>query len=111
MEIPLRLEESLAGRGTAGRWAIHRRSLFWGLYTRHTLVNLYRYSHRIKSCPGDSSAIRSTGPLRMHVSALRLKLSDSAEKPVWILSERGVGYRMAGPGDVATREAGPAELS
>lgn len=47
----------------------------------------------------------------MHVSALRLKLNDSAEKPVWILSERGVGHRMAEPGDVAAREAGPAELS
>ena len=47
-------------------------------------------------------------PLRMHVSALRRKLGDSAEKPVWILSERGVGYRMAGPGDVPSGEAGSA---
>ena len=47
-------------------------------------------------------------PLRMHVSALRRKLGDSAEKPVWILSERGVGYRMAGPGDVRSGEAGSA---
>ena len=50
-------------------------------------------------------------PLRMHVSALHRKLGDSAEQPVWILSERGVGYRMAEPGDAAAREAGPAERS
>ena len=37
--------------------------------------------------------------VRMFVSNLRRKLGDSAETPVWIVNERGVGYRMAMPGD------------
>lgn len=37
--------------------------------------------------------------LRIYVRSLRLKLGDDAANPKWILSERGVGYRMAGPGE------------
>ena len=37
---------------------------------------------------------------RVHafVKALRRKLGDDAKRPAYILTERGVGYRMAGPG-------------
>ena len=37
--------------------------------------------------------------VRMQVSALRRKLGDDAENPTWIFSQRGVGYRMASPGE------------
>ena len=47
-------------------------------------------------------------PLSMHVSALRRKLGDSAGKPVWVLSERGVGYRRPGGGS-CDRDGKPVE--
>ena len=37
--------------------------------------------------------------VRMQVSALRRKLGDDAENPTWIFNQRGVGYRMANPGE------------
>ena len=37
--------------------------------------------------------------LRLYVRSLRRKLGDDAADPKWIFSERGVGYRMAGPED------------
>ena len=37
--------------------------------------------------------------LRTLVKKLRRKLGDDAAKPAYILTERGVGYRMAGPGN------------
>ena len=39
-------------------------------------------------------------PRRVHafVKTLRRKLGDDAKRPVYILTERGVGYRMVGPG-------------
>ena len=41
----------------------------------------------------------SSKPLRAFVKKLRRKLGDSGTKPVYILTEHGVGYRMAEPGD------------
>ena len=40
-----------------------------------------------------------TGRLRTVMKKLRRKLGDDAARPSWIYSERGVGYRMARPGD------------
>ena len=37
--------------------------------------------------------------VRAFAKRLRGKLGDDARKPVWILTERGVGYRMPRPGD------------
>ena len=37
--------------------------------------------------------------VRIFVRTLRRKLGDDAANPVWIFNERGVGYRMAGPGE------------
>ena len=37
--------------------------------------------------------------VRNFVKKLRAKLGDDAAKPAWILNERGVGYRMPGPGE------------
>ena len=38
--------------------------------------------------------------VRIFVRNLRRKLGDDAANPVWIFNERGVGYRMAEPGEV-----------
>ncbi len=35
--------------------------------------------------------------LRIYVGMLQRKLNDAAARPRWIFSERGVGFRMAGP--------------
>ena len=37
--------------------------------------------------------------VRNFVKKLRAKLGDDAASPAWILNERGVGYRMPGPGE------------
>ena len=37
--------------------------------------------------------------VRAYVKRLRSKLGDDAVNPAWIFNERGVGYRMALPGD------------
>ena len=45
---------------------------------------------------------RSTGnpnSVRAYVKRLRNKLGDDAARPAWIFNERGVGYRMARPGE------------
>ncbi len=39
----------------------------------------------------------SPGPVRTYVKKLRRKLGDDADDPTYILTERGVGYRMADP--------------
>ena len=39
------------------------------------------------------------GPVRAYVKRLRKKLGDDAARPAYILTERGVGYRMAAPDD------------
>ena len=39
------------------------------------------------------------GPVRAYVKRLRRKLGDDAARPAYILTERGVGYRMAAPND------------
>ena len=36
---------------------------------------------------------------RAFVKQLRAKLGDAAVRPAYIFNERGVGYRMAGPGE------------
>ena len=36
--------------------------------------------------------------MRNFVKTLRRKLGDAAKRPVYILTERGVGYRMVDPG-------------
>ena len=38
-----------------------------------------------------------TDRVRAFVKQIRAKLGDDAARPAWILTERGVGYRMAGP--------------
>jgi len=40
-----------------------------------------------------------TERVRAFVSQLRMKLGDDAASPTWIFNERGVGYRMARPGE------------
>ena len=40
-----------------------------------------------------------TSLVRMQVSGLRRKLGGDAENPTWIFNQRGVGYRMASPGE------------
>ena len=42
---------------------------------------------------GDAKAVRT------FVKKLRRKLGDDAARPAWILTERGVGYRLVGPDD------------
>ena len=37
--------------------------------------------------------------VRAYVKRLRDKLADEADRPAWIVNERGVGYRMARPGE------------
>ena len=37
--------------------------------------------------------------VRTFVKQLRAKLGDDAARPVWTFNERGVGYRMARPGE------------
>ena len=46
-----------------------------------------------RSGSADSSLVR------MQLSGLRRKLGDRAENPTWIFNRRGVGYRMASPGE------------
>ena len=41
-------------------------------------------------------------PVRTFVKQLRRKLGDDASRPAYILTERGVGYRMARPGEPPT---------
>ena len=43
------------------------------------------------------------GPVRTIVKKLRKKLGDDAAEPAYILTQRGVGYRMPGPGTRETR--------
>ena len=53
---------------------------------------------------------RSTGNpkiVRAYVKRLRNKLGDDAARPTWIFNERGVGYRMARPGEAARGLAAP----
>ena len=38
--------------------------------------------------------------VRAYVKRLRSRLGDDAARPVWIFNERGVGYRIARPGEV-----------
>ena len=38
-----------------------------------------------------------TDRVRAFVKQIRAKLGEDAARPAWILTERGVGYRMAGP--------------
>ena len=40
-----------------------------------------------------------TEPVRTFVKKLRAKLGDDSANPTYIFNERGVGYRMAAPGD------------
>ncbi len=37
--------------------------------------------------------------VRAYVKRLRNRLGDDADRPAWIINERGVGYRMARPGE------------
>ena len=45
-------------------------------------------------------AATDSGFMRSLVKNLRRKLGDDASRPVYLFSERGVGYRLAGPEDV-----------
>ena len=40
-----------------------------------------------------------TERVRAFVKQIRAKLGDDAARPTWVFNERGVGYRMAKPGD------------
>ena len=40
-----------------------------------------------------------TERVRTYVKKVRRKLGDDAARPAYIVNERGVGYRMARPGD------------
>ena len=48
----------------------------------------------------DSRESTDTQRVRAFVKQLRDKLGDDAARPAWIFNERGVGYRMAKPGDL-----------
>ena len=48
---------------------------------------------------GRNRGIGDVKLVRAFVKKLRRKLGDDASRPVYILTERGVGYRMPGPGD------------
>ena len=67
-----------------------------------------RPSSRSRKGSGDSTArSRRTWPagwrygkiVRAYVKRLRTRLGDDADRPAWIFNERGVGYRMARPGE------------
>ena len=45
----------------------------------------------------DGRRHNSLGPVRAYVKRLRRKLGDDADRPAYILTERGVGYRMPEP--------------
>ena len=47
--------------------------------------------------PGRDSADESL--MRTFVSSLRRKLGDDTSRPAYIFTERGAGYRLAGPRD------------
>ena len=47
----------------------------------------------------DTQYATGTGLARAFVKKLRAKLGDDAASPTYIFNERGVGYRMARPGD------------
>ena len=85
-------------------------------------VNVRYVSHRYKSRPNEDRFIASrvfmtheallrqvwagrrrskANPkiVRAYVKRLRHRLGDDAARPAWIVNERGVGYRMARPGE------------
>ena len=45
--------------------------------------------------------------VRAYVKRLRHRLGDDAARPAWIVNERGVGYRMARPGEPGGTDDGP----
>ena len=47
----------------------------------------------------DARQSNDTEHVRTFVKQLRAKLEDDAARPAYIFSERGVGYRMARPGE------------
>ncbi len=47
----------------------------------------------------DGRDVTDTERVRAFVKQIRAKLGDDAARPAWIFTERGVGYRMAGPGE------------
>ena len=47
----------------------------------------------------DSREPTDTERVRAFVKQIRAKLGDNASDPTWIFNERGVGYRMAAPGE------------
>ena len=47
----------------------------------------------------DSREPTDTERVRAFVKQIRAKLGDDAANPIWIFNERGVGYRMAKPGE------------
>ena len=56
------------------------------------------YSSLLRQAWSDRDRISADGKLvRAVVKRLRDKLGDDADRPVYILNERGVGYRMPGP--------------
>ena len=70
-----------------------------------------RHGNRSPSngCPGATSIVLATALMAsVHppipgggsfARQIRAKLSDDAANPAWIFNERGVGYRMARPGE------------
>ena len=48
----------------------------------------------------DSREPTDTERVRAFVKQIRAKLGEDASNPAWIFNERGVGYRMAKPGDL-----------
>ncbi|MCY3876536.1 MAG: helix-turn-helix domain-containing protein, partial [Rhodobacteraceae bacterium] len=47
----------------------------------------------------DAREATDTERVRAFVKQIRAKLGDDATNPVYIFNERGVGYRMARPGE------------
>ena len=47
----------------------------------------------------DARESTDTERVRAFVKQIRAKLGDDAANPTWIFNERGVGYRMAKPGE------------
>ena len=57
----------------------------------------------------ETGDVNDVNLVRNFVKRLRAKLGEDASNPTWIVNVRGVGYRMAAPGEPGPGEAAPGE--
>lgn len=55
--------------------------------------------------------VDSTGLVKKYVQRVRRKLGDTAQKPCWIVSIHGTGYRFIGPKEEEEKEVKDSELA